>query len=82
MKKSCWIPLTERKPEPGQRVRVKTFAHSYFIMTREEIDDTEEWLKRNGLDKWHLRRYGRPTYLQYWMPYPYPPLPDPPKEEK
>jgi len=73
--KSCWIPLEERRPEPDQQVRVKTFADNYFIMTREELDDTDAWLKRNGWDKWYRRRYGRDTYIQGWMP-----LPDPPKE--
>ena len=75
--KSCWIPLAERRPEPGQRVRVKTYAHSYFIMTREEIDDTDRWLKQNGLYKWYRRRWGRDTYIQYWMPYPDPPKANP-----
>lgn len=64
--KSCWIPVTERLPEAGERVMCYCRANIYEVMKMRTDGD---WVH----DTNHIYMH---SFVTHWMP-----LPEPPKEE-
>lgn len=71
---SEWISLTERPPENGQKVRIKTYdknGENIEIDAIFTLYDIDEWTEAWG---WNIGQrddtIARPTH---WMPLPLPP---------
>lgn len=66
LSKPCWIPVTERLPEAGERVLCYCRANIYEVMK----------MRTDGNWVYDMNHIYMHSFVTHWMP-----LPQPPKEE-